>query len=129
MNLKDMIRDNSSEPITMEEYDKLFEEINKFKESLGNVCQIEKGTCIHYRSTKQKGTCCGNCKLLDKKIGCTTKNIACAMFYCAYLQEQVFTDTQRLEYRRLSEKYGQVIRYKPYYETEESVLKYLNISQ
>lgn len=52
-----------------------------------NYCKFDSnGTCINTRVNKIKTQCCRQCKYISKK-GCTTKGLACKMFFCKYIKE------------------------------------------
>lgn len=56
---------------------------NYYKEI--NPCQFKNSKCICHRIKELDNTngCCKKCKFQSNK-GCTTKNIACKLFFCSY---------------------------------------------
>ena len=53
-----------------------------------NTCNFKNNKCICHRKQKLEYTngCCRNCFNQSNK-GCTTKNIACKLFYCSYVKD------------------------------------------
>lgn len=53
-----------------------------------NTCSFKNNQCICHRKQNLEYTngCCRNCFYQSSK-GCTTKNIACKMFYCSYIKD------------------------------------------
>ena len=53
--------------------------------SNSNPCKFKNNKCICHRNLKKDYTngCCRKCKYQSNK-GCTTKNIACKLFYCSH---------------------------------------------
>lgn len=54
-----------------------------------NICTFKNNTCICHRkqNLEYKNGCCRHCFHQSNK-GCTTKNIACKMFYCSYRKDK-----------------------------------------
>ena len=53
-----------------------------------NICSFKNNCCICHRKQhlEYKNGCCRKCFHQSSK-GCTTKNIACKMFYCSHIKE------------------------------------------
>ena len=53
-----------------------------------NLCKFENCTCICHRNKNinYKNGCCRKCIYQSNK-GCTTKNVACKLFYCSHAKE------------------------------------------
>ncbi len=61
---------------------------NYYKDS--NPCKFKNNKCICHRNLKKDyiNGCCRKCKYQSNK-GCTTKNIACKLFYCSQAELNV----------------------------------------
>ena len=67
---------------------------NYYKEC--NLCKFKNNRCICHRKTNKDfiNGCCRKCRYQSNK-GCTTKNVACKMFNCFYVD---FNGKKRLEF-------------------------------
>jgi len=54
-----------------------------------NICDFKYGKCINHRIKKLDyvNGCCRKCRLQSSK-GCTSKNVACKLFYCKELENK-----------------------------------------
>ena len=64
------------------------------------MCKFKEGVCECHRKKKLNylNGCCRNCKYISDK-GCTTKNVACKLFNCSYVD---FKDKKRLEFKNIN---------------------------
>ena len=55
-----------------------------------NLCNFKNCTCECYRKKKLNyiNGCCRKCRFQSNK-GCTTKNVACKLFYCTYAKKDI----------------------------------------
>lgn len=77
--------------------DALCDQIDDYYKN-NNMCKFCKGQCICHRTLAypyQNG-CCRKCSY-QSSHGCTTKNFACKMFYCSYVDSSI----KKLKYKDL----------------------------
>lgn len=55
-----------------------------------NICQFKNNKCACHRAQKRENEngCCYKCRYQSTK-GCTTKNVACKLFFCSYAKKNI----------------------------------------
>ena len=66
-------------------YDLIYDLADEYVFNKYNVCNIKDGKCFAAREDKVRLTynnCCGECKHLDFKKGCTIRSLGCKLYVC-----------------------------------------------